>query len=84
MTYKLLYTKSAIADIKKLDVIVKKRLKKKLEEFLGNPLVHAKRLTDPNLGTYRLRVGNYRVVFDLDGRNIIVLRIRHRKDVYKK
>jgi mRNA interferase RelE/StbE len=28
-------------------------------------------------------VGDYRVVFDLDGENLVILRIGHRKDIYK-
>lgn len=83
MSYKLLYTKSAAKDIKKLDRVVKKKLKKKLEEFSKNPLLNVKRLTDFQLGGYRLRVGSYRVIFDLREKDIIILRIRHRKDVYK-
>ncbi len=35
--------------------------------------------------TYRARLGNYRVVYEVDGLNkiIIVTRIKHRKDVYR-
>jgi len=83
MSYRLLYTKSAVKDIAKRDIVVKKQLRKKLEEFIKNPLTYATRLTDSKLGMYRLRIGNYRMVFDLDGRSVVVLRIRHRKEVYK-
>jgi len=31
---------------------------------------------------YRLRVGNYRVLFEIDGKKIIVYCIKHRKDAY--
>jgi mRNA interferase RelE/StbE len=31
---------------------------------------------------YRLRVGEYRVLFDLDGAKIVVRRVRHRREVY--
>lgn len=83
MAYKLIYTKSSVKDIKKLDVVTKKRLKKKIETFIKDPEGYAKKLTDSKLGDFRWRVGNYRVVFDMDGKNIVILRIRHRKEVYK-
>jgi mRNA interferase RelE/StbE len=47
-------------------------------------LKYAEKLVDPRLGTYRFRIGDYRVVFDLEGNEIIVLRVGHRKDIYKK
>ena len=84
MAYKLLYTKSAAKDIQKLDTVVKKRLKGKLEIYAGNPLIYAKKLTDFSLGTSRWRIGNYRVTFDMDGETIVVLRVRHRREIYKK
>ena len=31
---------------------------------------------------YRLRVGSYRVLFELDGDKVIIYRIKHRKDAY--
>lgn len=83
MDYKLLYTKTAVKDIQKLDTVVKKRLKNKLETYAKNPLSYAKKLTDSSLGSYRWRIGNYRIVFDIDQNIIIILRIRHRREVYR-
>lgn len=83
MSYKLLYTKSAVKDIQKLDPVVRKRLKIKLETYANNPLFYAKKLTDSSLGTYRWRIGNYRVIFDVDQNNIVILRVRHRREIYK-
>lgn len=84
MSYKLLYTKTAFEDIKKLDSIVKKRIKKKLEEYSRNPLIHAKRLINSSIGSYRWRIGNYRIVFDIDKTKLIILRVGHRSEIYKK
>ena len=81
MAYTLLYTKTAVGDIRKLDTIAKKRIKKKLEEYATNPLLHAKKLVNSAIGSYRWRVGNYRIVFDIDGTKIIILRIGHRKEI---
>jgi len=47
-------------------------------------LKHASKLTDPALGTYRFRIGDYRVIFDIEEKEIVVLRVGHRKDIYRK
>ncbi|OGM05400.1 hypothetical protein A2715_04250 [Candidatus Woesebacteria bacterium RIFCSPHIGHO2_01_FULL_39_32] len=83
MAFKIFYTKSAYKDIKKLDSVTKKRLKKGIEKNLTSPLSNARKLTDPKIGSYRWRVGNYRIIFDVHGRNIVVLRVRHRKESYR-
>ncbi|OGV92485.1 hypothetical protein A3B57_00035 [Microgenomates group bacterium RIFCSPLOWO2_01_FULL_47_10] len=83
MDYRLIYTKSAINDIQKLDLIAKKRLKKKLALLASNPLHYAKKLVHHDLGDYRYRVGNYRVIFDLDRNHIVILRVGHRREIYR-
>ena len=81
--YKLLYTKSALKDIKKLDGIAKKRIKKKIEVFSEKPFLYAKKLISSSLGSFRWRIGNHRVIFDIKGKNIIILKIGHRREIYK-
>lgn len=85
MRYRLQYKKQAVKDIQKLSPHVKKRLKIKLEFFItqDNPLQFAKMLTKPADAEYRFRIGNYRVLFDTEGSDIIVLHVQHRKDVYR-
>ncbi len=85
-TWKLLYKKQAVKDIQKLSPQIKKRIKTKIEYFSEqqDPLKLAKRLTKPADAQYRYRVGDYRILFDVDGDKIIVLHIQHRRGVYKK
>ena len=82
-TYQLIYANRAAQDIAKLDRVVKKRLGKKLLEFAKDPLKFAKKIHDPKLGSYRFRVGDYRVIFDIDGKKLVILRIGHRKEIYR-
>jgi mRNA interferase RelE/StbE len=84
--YTLLYKKPAVKDVQKLTPQVKKRLKTKLEWFINqrNPLSFAEHLTKPTDAQYRFRVGVYRVLFDVEGNNLVILRIQHRKEVYRK
>jgi mRNA interferase RelE/StbE len=45
----------------------------------------AKKLRNFRLGEYRLRVGNYRVIYDVDvdAEQIHLIRVMHRRDVYR-
>ena len=80
--FEIIYAKSAVKDIEKLDKVAKRKLKLKIEQYLKEPLRNAKKLINPMIGSYRWSVGNYRIVFDVDGKIIVVLKIGHRKDVY--
>ena len=84
MKYKLVYTHRAFGDIRRLEENVKQRIGKALKRYAEEPLKYASKLTDPVLGTYRFRIGDYRVIFDIEGDEIVVLRIGHRKDIYRK
>lgn len=83
MAYELIYTKNARQDIKKLDRVAQKKLAKALERLRKKPFFYAKKLVLPQLGGYRFRIGNYRVILDIKDKKIIILRIGHRKEIYK-
>lgn len=83
MIYRLVYTQRAIKDIQKLEQHVKTRIGKTLLRFEEDPLSHAKKLINADLGTYRFRIGDHRVIFDIEGAEIVVLRVGHRRDRYK-
>jgi len=78
------YTHRAARDIGELEVNVKKRIGKALKRYAEEPLRYASKLTDPALGTYRFRIGDYRVVFDIEDEDIVVLRVGHRRDIYRR
>jgi mRNA interferase RelE/StbE len=84
LKYDLVYTQRAIKDIQKLDATTKARLGKTLLRYKEAPLDYAERLTDSTLGSFRFRIGDYRVIFDIDGRDIVVLRVGHRREIYKR
>jgi len=84
--YRLLYKRTAEKDIKKLSLQIQKRLKIKLDWFIAqeNPLLFAESLTKSVDAQYRFRIGNYRVLFDVEGENIVILHVQHRREVYRK
>lgn len=84
MKYGLVYTRRAVKDVKGLDTKVKERIGKTLLRFSDDPLKYAERLIDSSLGTYRFRIGDYRVVFDIVEGEIVILRIGHRKEIYRR
>jgi mRNA interferase RelE/StbE len=55
---------------------------KKIEEMCDNLKGDVKHLTD-STPEYRLRVGDYRVLFEIEGETIIVYRVRHRREAYR-
>jgi mRNA-degrading endonuclease RelE of RelBE toxin-antitoxin system len=84
--YQLVYTVTAVADIKKLDGSVKKLIKSSVEQRLStDPLGFGKPLRYSLNGHRRLRVGHYRVVYRInpDEKQVIILAIKHRKDIYQ-
>ena len=84
MKYSLIYTRRAERDIKKLEANTKERVGKALLRYSEEPLKFAEKLSDPILGEYRFRVGDYRVIFDIEGNEIVVLRVGHRREIYKR
>jgi mRNA interferase RelE/StbE len=54
----------------------------KIRELAGDPLAGAKKLTDPRIGSFRWRIGDYRAIFDVERETVVVLRVGDRKDIY--
>lgn len=79
------FTQRALKDLRSLDKLAQKQVMKKLQFYISSPspLAYAKKLTDFEDGDYRFRVGTYRIVFDLGNELITILRIQHRRDVYR-
>ena len=57
MIYRLVYTRRAERDIKKLEPKTKDRIGKALLRYIEEPLRFAEKLSDPILGEYRFRMG---------------------------
>ncbi|RLG28951.1 type II toxin-antitoxin system RelE/ParE family toxin [Methanosarcinales archaeon] len=59
------------------------RIATKLKEYAKDPIKYSRKLTHSKIGGYRFRIGDYRVVFDIDDNNVVILKIGHRKSIYK-
>ncbi len=82
--YEILFSDSADKQFKRLDKTVQTRIISALERIRIRPEAYVTKLVgDP---AYKFRVGDYRILLDIDqGRlMILVIKIGHRKEIYKK
>ena len=83
--FEIKYAKSVKKDLSKIDRKHLEKIKNEIESLTKFPDVsNIKKLSAHPLADYRLRVGDYRVLFDVcrDEKVIFVLKIGHRKEVY--
>jgi mRNA interferase RelE/StbE len=74
---------NAIKELKKIDKNEVKKIVLKIEKLSNYPnIANTKKLTN-FYPPYRLRVGNYRVLFDIEDELIIVYSVKHRSKAYK-
>lgn len=80
------FTNRAYKDLAAIDKVAQKQILKKLKFYLDSPrtLSYAKKLTEFEDGGYRFRVGTYRIVFDATAGLLTILRIQHRRDIYRR
>ena len=86
MTYRIEFKRSAARVLKKLPKPDRRRIRDKIDSFAEN-------LPDPvttkmkgNNPFHRVRVGDYRIIYEIneDSLLILVLKIGHRKEVYRR
>lgn len=88
MNIKVVYTNKAIKSLKKIDVKFSRQIVVKIAFYSEqkNPIGKAKKLNPPFDNLYRFRVGDYRIIFDIDKKGnltiLTILTIKHRKDIY--
>jgi mRNA interferase RelE/StbE len=82
LKYELAFKPRAIKDLQAFDKKTSEQILQKLEAMQDNLAGDVKKLAN-SVPNYRLRVGNYRVLFEIEDNRVVIYRIRHRKDVYK-
>ncbi|MBD2186057.1 type II toxin-antitoxin system RelE family toxin [Aerosakkonema funiforme] len=81
MKYQIDFKPRAIKDLNSLSAENSSRILAKIEALKNDLAGDVKRLTNFT-PEYRLRVGDYRVLFEIEGDKIVVYRIKHRSDAY--
>jgi mRNA interferase RelE/StbE len=83
LAYNITYKKSVAKDLKRIDKQNAKRILDKIDEELVEDPERFPNLTGPFAGLRKFRVGDYRVIFVIMDNDVLILRVQHRKDVYR-
>ncbi len=83
--YQIEWKRSAIRELKRLDRQDIPRLVEAIESLSAQPLPAGVCKLQGSRRTYRIRVGDYRVIYEMYECKLVieVVRVRHRKDAYR-
>jgi mRNA interferase RelE/StbE len=78
------WSQHALDDLKRLDKPIAKRILNKISWFSKHfENIIPETLSGELVGAYKLRVGDWRVVYTIDFNVIVIQAIGHRKEIYK-
>jgi mRNA interferase RelE/StbE len=85
MAYTINFAPKAEREFKKLDKAVQRQLQPKIEALSKNPRVHGVEKLSGEDELYRIRAGDYRIVFQIQDKVLVVLlvKIGHRREIYR-
>lgn len=81
MDYTIRFGSRALKDLRKLDKQISGRILNRIEGLANDLSGDVKRLTD-HTPQYRLRVGDFRVLFDIDEETVQIQRVLNRREAY--
>ena len=83
-SYKVTFKASVAKDLKRLDRLAAHRVLRAVESLRENPFPTSSKKLIGSEHTFRIRVGDYRVIYIVNkqGPEIEIQRVRHRRDVY--
>jgi mRNA interferase RelE/StbE len=86
LTYRIELTPKAERDFKSLDGSVRRRIKQRIDSLAENPFPSGIKKIEGEDELYRLRVGDYRILYQVKGKILLVLiiGIGHRRDIYRR
>jgi len=85
-SFRVVTKPSVEKDLRSLSKSTIKRVFKQIEELAKDPLPRKALKLEGGEDLYRIRVGDYRVVYGIDRarKQVVVHYVRHRRDVYRK
>ena len=85
-SYRISWKRSAQKELRKLPQQEIQRILRAVEALVGDPYPSGVRKLVGSEQSYRIRIGDYRVVYSIAAAKLIIeiVRVRHRKDVYEK
>jgi mRNA interferase RelE/StbE len=81
--YSLVISNRFRRDLRRLDAGMHRRVLEALEQLQENPR-QGSQLTDVTIGAWRMRVGDYRIRYDIEGDQVLLYRVRHRREIYRE
>ena len=83
MRYRIRIVADADEELRRLPVFYRRQVAQVVNDLLGTEPTREsasriKKLRQPAASVYRLRVGDYRVFYDVNGDEVIVLHVRHK------
>jgi mRNA interferase RelE/StbE len=81
--FDLVIARSFIKDLKNIDKQDQIRIRQSLIEIQGDPF-KGRKVISAEVGQYRWRVGKYRIRYDIHGKEIQILRVIKREDIYRR
>jgi len=84
-SYRIDFAPSAVRDLRKLNRATAGRIERAIESLSSSPRPRQTRKLIGGEGSYRLRVGDYRVIYEIDDseRIVDITAIRHRREAYR-
>lgn len=83
LVYEIIYAKSIQKDIKRLPKEKLRKIRETIEKKLTTNPYACEKLTGEFEGQHKLVAWPYRIIFTISGKQITILRIRHRKESYR-
>ena len=85
MSYTIEFTASATCELKALERAIQRRIATHIDSLASNPFPAGSKKLQGESDLYRIRVGDYRVLYRVDGKRVTVLivKIGHRREVYR-
>jgi mRNA interferase RelE/StbE len=86
VTFRIEFTKSAAKALAAIPRKGQKRIARKIESLAETPPAPAKTKMKGNNPFHRVRVGDYRIIYEIQNQIllILILKIGHRKEVYRR
>ncbi|MBX2991233.1 MAG: type II toxin-antitoxin system RelE/ParE family toxin [Bacteroidetes bacterium] len=86
VSYRIAFKPSAERELRKLSRSVTPRITKAIEALANDPFPHRSEKITGSSNAYRIRVSDYRVIYTVekDLLMITVIRVGHRREVYRK
>lgn len=83
--YKLFIKRSAERDLRKLPITTLRQINRRILALRTNPRPPGVRKLAGALEGWRIRVGDYRIVYQIDDstQTVTIVRVKHRREVYR-